>query len=84
MPKRPSDETEGAADHGEEDALRHELTNDPASVGAHRGANGHLALADGRADEEQVRDVGARDQQHAGDGGEQDRSSDFELRTKTF
>ena len=42
-----------------------------AAAGAERGADGQLASADEGAREEQVREVGAADQQQAADGAEQ-------------
>ena len=71
IPNRPSASPSAPPITARENAFRHQLTNDPASVGAHRGANRHLASAHGRTDEQQVRNVGAGDEQHARDGGEQ-------------
>ena len=52
-------------------AFGEELTHQPAASGAERGAHGQLALPRRSAREQQVRDVGAGDQQDECDGAEQ-------------
>ena len=52
------------ADRGDQQALRQQLTDDAPARRADREANGDLALARGGARQHQVREVGARDQQH--------------------
>ena len=71
----------------EHEAFREQLQHQPAAAGAERSADRHLLLANGRAHEQQVRDVCAGDQDDDRDGGEQreqgraDRTDDlfFEL-----
>ena len=64
---RPND----AAEAGEQEALDQQLTDEPAPAGAERGADRELLDPAGRADEHQVGDVHARDQQHERDGDQQ-------------
>ena len=54
----------GAADRREHDALGDQLANDAPAVAADRGAHRQLALARRGAHQQQVGDVRARDQQH--------------------
>jgi hypothetical protein len=54
----------GAAERREDEPLAQELANDPAAARAERGANRDLAPPGGAAREQQVRHVGARDEQH--------------------
>ena len=49
---------------GEHEALGEHLADEPPAAAAERRAHRQLPLARGRAHEQQVRDVGARDQQH--------------------
>ena len=56
------------AHSGEQNALRQELPSDPSSCGSDRHPDRHLPRANGRAREEQVGDVGARNEQHDTDG----------------
>ena len=60
-----------AAERGEHEPFAQELADDPAAARAERGADGDFAPAGGAAREQQVRDVGARDQQHRRDRREQ-------------
>ena len=62
---------EHAAHRRQHDALGQQLPHDAAAAGADRGADRDLALADGRAHQQQVGDVGARDQQDEGDRAQQ-------------
>ena len=62
-------EPERATDQRQQHALRYQLSNDATSCRAHRGADCHLAFADGRSNQQQVRDVRARDQENAAYGG---------------
>src|SRR5262245_40171536 len=57
----------GATDGGERDALSEQLPYEPAPAGAERTTDGDLALPDRRSREQQVGDVGTRDQQHEPD-----------------
>ena len=61
----PADERHAAGAAGERDdqALDQQLPDDGAAGGAHRGPHGQLALARAAARQQQVGDVGARDQQ---------------------
>ena len=64
----PSDEQpEHSAGERQHDALGQELADDAPARAADGGADRDLAAASGRADEQQVRDVCARDQQHEAD-----------------
>ena len=56
---------------GEQHALDQQLTDDAAAAGAERETDGDLFLPRRRARDQQARDVGARDQQHAADDAEQ-------------
>ncbi len=68
----PREHEPGQAAAGRQhEALGRELPQEPRAAGAERAAHRHLALARGRAREEQVRDVRARDQQHEADRHEQ-------------
>ena len=58
-------DAERAADAGQQQALGHQLADQALAAGAHRRAHGQLAAALERAGEQQVRQVGAGDQQHA-------------------
>ncbi len=64
-------QAERAAGRREQHALGQELPHQARAAGAQRAANGNLPLPDRRAREQQVRDVGAGDQQHEADRGEQ-------------
>ena len=57
-------QAERAADHGEQQRLGDELSEQPAAAGAERRAHRHLPLPGDRAREQQVGDVGAGDEQH--------------------
>ena len=57
-------ETEHAAGGGDEQALGHQLADEPPASGADREAQRHFARAHRRAAGQQTGDVGARDEQH--------------------
>ena len=57
-------EAEHAADDRQQHALGHELAQQPAAAGAERGAHRELAMPRLGARQQQVGEVGARDQQH--------------------
>ena len=59
---------EHGARPGEHDALDQHLPDDAAAAAADRRPHRDLAPTLGRPDQQQVRDVGARDQQHEPDG----------------
>ena len=59
---RDAEQAAGACEHH---ALGQQLTHETLAARAHRGAHGELAAPLQRAREEQVREVGARDEQHA-------------------
>ena len=61
------DETEDAAGEGEEDAFGKQLTDDVSAACAERDADGELALASCGADEEEICDVGAGDEEDESD-----------------
>ena len=60
-----------AADQAQQDRLGDELANQPRAARADRGAHRQLALPRRAARQQQVRDVGARDEQHQSDRAEQ-------------
>ncbi len=64
-------QAEHTADDGKQHALDQQLPHDPPAVGAERDAHGNLARPVRRAREQQVGDVGARDEQHEADGAHQ-------------
>jgi hypothetical protein len=53
-----------SAEHGKQYGLDHQLPDDARPAGAERKADGNLLLPAGPARQQQVRDVGAGDQQH--------------------
>ena len=59
-------QSDQAAGDGEHQALGQQLADDAPAAGAERGADGDFLLARERAGEEQVGDVGARDEEHEG------------------
>ena len=61
----------GAAGEAEHQRFDEQLLQHAAAPGAERGADRDLLAAAERAREQQVADVGAGDQQHEADGGEQ-------------
>ena len=65
------DQAEHAADDRQHDAFGQQLADDPAARAADRRADRDLAPAAGRAHEQEVRDVGAGDEQHEADGADQ-------------
>ena len=71
MPSDAKRQPEHAAHQRQHDALGQQLPHDPAAAGAHRRADRDLPLADGRAHQQQVRDIRARDQQDEGDRAQQ-------------
>ena len=62
------EQPEHAAGEREDDAFGQQLPDDAAARSADGGADRDLAPAAGRAHQQQVGDVGARDQQHEADG----------------
>ena len=58
------DETRRAAEEPEQQALRQQLSRQSLPARAERGPDGNLLLPAGRAREQQVGDVGARDEEH--------------------
>ena len=52
-------------------ALDEQLTEEPAAIRAERMADGHLTLAAGGANQQQVRDVGAGNQENEPDRGQE-------------
>ena len=69
------DHADRAAGGRKGDTFGQELADDAAAAGADRGADRHLAPPDGRANEEKIRDIRARDQQD-----ERDRADQHEQR----
>ena len=61
------DETERAAEQRQQDALGHELAEQPSAAGAERGADRELPASRLGAGDQQVREVGAGDQEHERD-----------------
>ena len=60
--------TDGAAGESHERALREQLSRDAETTCAERHADGHLSAPRRGADEQQVGDVRAGDQEHECDG----------------
>ena len=58
------EQTGGAAEQAEQQALGQQLPDEPLPARAERGADRDFLLTAGRARQQQVRDVRARDQQH--------------------
>src|SRR6185369_2808601 len=56
-------ETGEAAEDGEDDAFGEELTDDAYALGAEGGADGHLRASAHATNEQEVRDVGAGDEE---------------------
>ena len=67
----PNRRAEHAARCREHHALRHDLLHDPRTAGADRHAYGDLALPRRRARQQQVRDIGADDEEHCRHGSEE-------------
>ena len=70
------DQAGGAAEQAEQQAFGQQLADQPAPARAKRGADGDLFLPAGRAREQQIRDIGARDQQHERHRSEHDEHRD--------
>jgi hypothetical protein len=66
------DRTGGAADRGDDQGFRQQLLNQPGASGADRQADGNLLRSSRRSRQQQVRDVGARDQQDESESGKHD------------
>ena len=62
--EKSHDEAEDASGEGQQHALGQQLPDDAAAARADRGTNGDLTPSARRAHQQQVRDVGAGDQQH--------------------
>ena len=70
---QPGDGEPGdAAGERQHHALGQQLADDAGPCGAQCEADGHLLLAPGEAGQEQVRHVGAGDEEHEADGAQQD------------
>ncbi len=65
-PPRDDDARE-PAERGQHDAFREQLSDETAPSGAHGEANRDLTASPGRADEKEIRDVRARNEQHEPD-----------------
>ena len=64
-------EPEASAGEGEDDAFGEHLEDEAPPAGAERRPDGDFLAAHRRAHQQQVGDVGARDQDHDGDGREE-------------
>jgi hypothetical protein len=64
-------ESRSAAEQRQQQALREEMSGETPPGGAQREPHGKLPLTRGRTGQKQVRQVGARNQQHERDGAEQ-------------
>ena len=64
-------QADDAAEKPKRDALGQQLPRDAARAGSERGVNRQLLLTPFRADQKQIRHVGARDEQDEADGAEQ-------------
>ena len=62
-PRSRTQHAHDCARQGEQDALGHQLFDETAAAGADRCPQGHFTLAHGRAREQEVRHVDARDEQ---------------------
>ena len=69
--KPPDQQSEGAAHQRQHETLHQELPQHAHSARAQRNANGHLFLSRRRARQQQVRNVGTRNQQHERNGRQQ-------------
>jgi hypothetical protein len=67
------DEPENATGKTEGDAFGEELANDAKPAGAQGGTDGELTFSAGGADEEEIGDVRAGDEEYETDGSEQDK-----------
>src|SRR5579872_2479707 len=65
------DRTKHATREREQNAFRQELAHDADGTGSHGGADGELPLSSRGAHEQEIRHVGARDQQDEADGSEE-------------
>ena len=63
---------ENAAGKGEQKTLRQQLTNETAAAGADGEPHGDLAMTEGSPGQQQVGHIGAGDQQHQTDAGQDD------------
>ena len=61
---------DGRTRQRQQHAFRHELSDDSRTSRTERRAHGHLRLTPSGANEQQIGNVGASDQQHEGDGAE--------------
>ena len=66
MPATPRTRPKTPPASEQHDALGEQFADDPPAPAADCGDDGHLPLPAGRAHEQQVGDVGAGDEQHAG------------------
>ena len=64
-------QSEAGAGEREDDGFGQRLPYQRPTAAAHRGAHGEFALAQGGADQQEVGDVGAGDQQQEDDGAHQ-------------
>ena len=79
----PSDQRSGrAAEHRDQQAFGEQLPHQATAPCADRGAQRHLALAGGTARDQQVRHIGAGNQEHTGDGAQQDGLPDAPVPTR--
>ena len=62
-------ESEDATHHRQRHALGEQLPDDAPAAGADGGSQGNFTLAGRGTHQQQVRDVGAGNEQHEGDGG---------------
>src|SRR5262249_19040689 len=60
-------QTEGTADDGQQDAFGQELTDESAARGSQRQPDRNFLLTNGCARKQEVRNIGANDQQHQSD-----------------
>ena len=72
-------DAERAAGDADDQALGDQLAREAAPRRAERGADGHFAFAGAAAREQQVRDVGAGDEEDERDAGHQDHERGLEL-----
>ena len=77
-PDASEHQSASAAEHGEQAAFGQQLAHEATARRAKRGPERQLPLARAGADEQQVRDVGAGDQQHAPDRAQEQEQGSFD------
>src|SRR5271163_1838293 len=71
-PAKSEDETECSTDEGKQQGLSKHLADDPGPTRTERKPGGELALPRSCLGKEEIREIGASDQQHDGDNPHED------------